>query len=184
MLTASAQAQRQTAATHIVRPGETLGLIAQHYGVDIYKLASANGIGNAHLIHSWQELTIPSSAAPRVTVSLARGTHIVRRGQTLDGIAKLYGIALHDLLALNNVFGWVYPGDELALPVPGRSPATVQTNPPLTTSGNTHIVRFGETLGTIAAAYGVSLYELQALNDIWDLDHLCRAGVGDSRRWH
>ena len=31
----------------------------------------------------------------------------------------------------------------------------------------THVVRFGETLGSIAVAYGVSLFDLQALNDLW-----------------
>jgi len=168
VLTGVAQAQRVTAATHIVRPGETLGLIAQNYGVDIYTLASANGISNAHLIHTWQELTIPSAAGQQTAVATVRGTHIVRRGETLEGIAKSYGIALSDLIALNNVFGWIYPGEELALPVPGSAAApAIDPAPVVASGGNTHIVRDGETLGTIAAAYGLSLYDLQAANNIW-----------------
>ncbi|MCY4062747.1 MAG: LysM peptidoglycan-binding domain-containing protein [Chloroflexi bacterium] len=167
-----AQAQRPAAAKHVVRPGETLGLIAQNYGVDIYTLASANGISNAHLIGAWQQLTIPNSAGQQGSVAAGGETHIVRRGETLDSIAKFYGIALSDLMALNNVFGWIYPGDELALPLPGRvdPPATdpPSTEPaPSSLTGNTHIVRVGETLGTIAAAYGISLYDLQVANNIW-----------------
>lgn len=168
LLAGVAQAQRPTAAKHIVRPGETLGLIAQNYGVDVYTLASANGISNAHLIHTWQQLTIPGGAGQQRAVAAGGETHIVRRGETLDSIAKSYGIALNALMALNNVFGWIYPGDELALPMPGSADTpAADPAPESETSGKTHIVRVGETLGTIAAAYGVSLYDLQVANNIW-----------------
>ena len=168
-LAGAAQAQRPTAARHIVRPGETLGLIAQQYGVDIFTLASANGISDAHRIYSWQQLTIPSGSSNAYPAIAAQGRHIVRRGETLDSIANQHGIDLSDLIALNNIFGWIYPGDELALPVPSHSVAPGQTEPPVTAAAEriTHIVRAGDSLGTIAAAYGVSLYDLRAANDIW-----------------
>ena len=38
------EAQRHWQAVHVVQPGETLGHIAQRYAVDIYQLASVNGI--------------------------------------------------------------------------------------------------------------------------------------------
>jgi LysM repeat protein len=167
LLTTSAQAQRQTAATHIVRPGETLGRIAQVYSVNIQTLAAANGISNAHLIHTWQELAIPSDASPPATAAASGRTHVVRRGESLGRIAKSYGIAVIDLMALNNVYGWVYPGDELALPASANAPAPAVSSPTATSSGTTHIVRNGETLGSIAAAYGLSVYDLQAANNIW-----------------
>lgn len=166
-LAGAAQAQRPTVATHIVRPGETLGLIAQHYGVDIFALASANGIRDAHRIYSWQQLTIPAGSSNADPAIVAQGRHIVRPGESLDSIASHYGINLSELIALNNIFGWIYPGDELALPVPGEAPAPVQTDPPVEASGITHKVQFGESLAKIAAAYGVSLYDLQTLNNIW-----------------
>ncbi len=169
LLAGAAQAQRPTAATHIVRPGETLGLIAQQYGVDIFTLASANGIKDAHSIFSWQQLTIPADSSEADATLVARGRHIVRHGETLGSIARQYGIALSDLIKLNNIFGWIYPGDELALPVAGQASAPVQTDPPVTAAADsvTHIVRAGDSLGTIAAAYGVSLYDLRAANNIW-----------------
>ena len=58
-------------------------------------------------------------------------------------------------------------GSGLALPVPGRAPAPVQAEPVVANSGNTHTVQYGETLGAIAAYYGISLYDLQAANNIW-----------------
>ncbi len=171
------RAQPIAEVTHVVLPGETLGLIAQRYGVNLYKLAALNGISNAHVVYSWQQLTIPSEAAGTVPVVEAVGIHIVRRGETLDSIAKSYGIDLLELQALNGAWSWlIYPGDELALPVEGREAetvATVSAEPPETapladlSSEYTHTVRGGETLGTIATSYGVSLYDLQKLNGIW-----------------
>ena len=177
-----AQAQRSAEATHIVRPGETLGFIAQRYGVNIYQLAALNSISNAHIIYSWQQLAIPAEAFPAAPAISARGTHIVQPGDTLDSIAKSYGIDLFELQTLNNIYhAWIFPGDELALPVEGSAldvsapvpsqedttPTPVESNPAPSASGDTHIVQFGETLGNIATYYGVSLFDLQAINNIW-----------------
>ncbi len=172
-----AQAQPVAEVTHIVLPGETLGYIAERYGVNLYQLAALNGINNAHIVYSWQQLTIPADAAPVIAESEAVGSHIVQRGETLDSIATSYGIDLFELQALNNLWTWlIYPGDELALPVEGReaqAETPADTTPPETSpqaeiaSEFSHTVQLGETLGTIANSYGVSLYDLQELNKIW-----------------
>ena len=47
------------ARTHVVQPGDSLGLIAQHYGIDAYALVSANGIQNADIVVVGQTLRIP-----------------------------------------------------------------------------------------------------------------------------
>lgn len=170
-------AQRTAEVTHLIRPGETLGVIAQRYGVDVYELAARNGISNAHYVYSWQQLAIPSGASPAIPAGEAVGTHVVQPGETLANIAQDYGIDLFELQALNNLWSWlIFPGDELALPVEGREPESISTmsadepeTPPsaVLSSEYTHIVLFGESLGTIAASYGVSLFDLQELNNIW-----------------
>ncbi len=169
--------QRSAEAMHVVLPGETLGLIAERYGLNIFELAALNGISNAHFIYSWQQLTLPSGSLPTLPVGEALGTHIVQLGETLDSIATLYGIDLIELQALNNIWSYlIYPGDELALPVAGRAPAPPETEPivepadersPIATSEYAHEVQIDETLGTIAADYGVSLFDLQEINEIW-----------------
>ena len=171
-----AQAQRSAESSHVVQAGETLGHIAQQYGVSLYQLAALNDIGNAHLIYTWQRLTLPAGAAPAQAALPASGAHTVQRGETLDSIAKLYGINLFELQRANNIFNaWIYPGDVLALPGHFPDPdavVTEQDGPETQTtetapdaSGETHIVRPGDTLANIAAQYGVSLYDLQALNN-------------------
>ena len=181
MLAGATQAQQPAASIHIVRPGESLGMIAQNYGVDMSALASSNNISNAHLIYSWQALTIPAGSQGEADLPAAHGSHIVRRGESLTSIADFYGIDLSELVALNNIWGWVYPGDELALPIPagGTQPetpeeqATPEPRPapaepeetPIPSDG-TLIVSWGDTLGKIAQRYGVSLDDLQALNQL------------------
>ena len=171
-----ARAQPIAEVTHVVRPGETLSLIAQRYSVDLYSLAARNGISNAHAIYSWQRLTIPIEAELGASAGAALGVHIVQRGETLESIANSYGIDLFELQALNNLWTWlIYPGDEVALPVEGHGPATVLDQAELSAapaqaevaSEFSHTVKPGETLGTIASRYGVSLYDLQKLNNTW-----------------
>ena len=45
---------------YIVQPGDTLGTIAQQYGVSLEALMQANGLADANLLSVGQELTIPA----------------------------------------------------------------------------------------------------------------------------
>ncbi|MEP7293811.1 MAG: LysM domain-containing protein, partial [Chloroflexota bacterium] len=45
---------------YVVRPGDSLSLIAQSFGVSIYSLAAANHIFNYDLIYVDQRLVIPA----------------------------------------------------------------------------------------------------------------------------
>lgn len=45
--------------TYVVQPGDTLAEIAEQFGVDLQRLASANDIQNIDIIHAGEVLTIP-----------------------------------------------------------------------------------------------------------------------------
>lgn len=53
----------QSGREHVIRQGETLYSVAQAYGVDIYALASANGLVAPYRLRQGQALTIPSTDA-------------------------------------------------------------------------------------------------------------------------
>ena len=163
---ASAQSARES--THIVQPGETLAVIASRYDVDLNDLAALNGIYNYHLIHSWQELTIPGFSNEEVPIVVEDRTHIVRYGETLSMIAEHHDIDLTELKTLNDLYGKViYPGHELQLPLSTSPDAPVRYEPLATAQSRQHIVQYGETLGTIAAAYAINLNELIVINGIF-----------------
>ncbi|RIK55340.1 MAG: hypothetical protein DCC57_05570 [Chloroflexi bacterium] len=54
--------QPRTGKSYTVREGDSLGVIAERFGVDVYALASANGIDNMNMIYAGQELRIPALA--------------------------------------------------------------------------------------------------------------------------
>ena len=161
-----AAAQSAAEAVHVVQPGESLGVIAARYGVDINALAARNGIANARWIRSWQQLTIPGAAFN--TAATNGGRHIVRAGDTLGEIAKHYGVDLAALRSANGLWNnIIHPGDALQLPGAGGATSSGNTSAQPVASGSQHVVRRGETLGSIALAYGISQYELAVINGIY-----------------
>ena len=134
--------------TYVVKPGDTLSTIAASLGVSLQDLINANGITNPDLIFVGEELTIPGSSTPGPTPSTPAPTsvpsatptptgsgsatsftsagaaryHVVRPGETLTGIALVYGIPLDDLIAANKAADpsfspdLIYVGQKIAIP--------------------------------------------------------------------
>ena len=104
-------------------------------------------------------------AAALLSLIVARGTlaqcgtvHVVRPGETLVSIARLYDIppqAIVEANALRNP-SLIHVGQRLTIPCPGLVGKT------------THIVSPGETLSGIARRYGVDPRQLAAYNNLRD----------------
>lgn len=92
--------------------------------------------------------------------------HVVKRAETLSGIADSYGTsmaALRDLNKLKKDGVWV--GQRLKVPAGNKAAAPVQTKAKSTKPGK-HKVTRGDTLSSIAARYGVSVSELKRVNKL------------------
>jgi murein DD-endopeptidase MepM/ murein hydrolase activator NlpD len=61
------------ARTHLVKSGETLYSIAQHYHIDYHELARLNGIGSDYRITQGQVLRLNASAAAKGTATAGSG---------------------------------------------------------------------------------------------------------------
>lgn len=87
--------------------------------------------------------------------------HVYQSGQNLIEIAISYGVSLDELCSLNQLTeqSMLFPGQRLKIP---RSPA-VSVQRPKPTS---HTVKPGETLISIAAEYGLSVSDLQEINQL------------------
>jgi len=89
--------------THRVRSGETLGTIAARYGTSVSALKAANGIRGT-MIRAGQRLRIPGRGAATVAASSGGGgTHTVRRGETLGGIARQHGTTVGAIQRANGL---------------------------------------------------------------------------------
>lgn len=195
-----ALAQDEGPGVHIVQPGETLSEIAKANELTVEQLMRVNGIPNPDAIYVGQELRLPiNNRPPGVTV------HVVRQGEALSMIARLYEVDMRALMSANNIRSAddIFWGQELIIPgteaEEGAAAATGTpaadataaataaasatprpTTPPSATpapSGPTvHTVRAGETAGEIAKQYGVRLADLLAVNGIANAN-LLRTGT-------
>jgi LysM repeat protein len=101
---------------------------------------------------------------------VATGTHTVRRGETLSGIAADHGVTVRDLAAANGITDVhrVLAGAKLSL-LASRGAGTV---PARATGGGRHTVASGETLSGIAADHGITVRDLAAANGITDINRV------------
>ena len=117
--------------------------------------------------------------------------HVVRRGETLSSIARLYGVSVWALAQANHLSNpnWIYVGQRLVIPGgglpspgpgpgpwpgpgpgPGPSPGPGPWPGPRPGPhrGRIYIVQRGDTLFGIAYRFGVSVWALARANGIYN----------------
>ena len=95
-------------ASHEVQKGETLYSISRKYGISVGELCSENNISTSAVIKTGQKLKIPTqnSSETKNTQKIEKtDTYIVKKGDTLYGIAKRFGISVETLTILNKMSG-------------------------------------------------------------------------------
>jgi membrane-bound lytic murein transglycosylase D len=139
-----------------VRRGDTLSAIAAKYGVTTAALADMNGLRSSARLRAGRSLLVPPGASITVAAAQAAGTaapksaqagsveatptdtYIVRRGDSIEEIAKRTGLAQADLLKMNGLKNpnYIYEGQKLliasAAPAPGSAtPPAAAASPPV-----------------------------------------------------
>jgi len=119
---------------HIVRYGENLTGIAARYGTTVSAIVRLNGIINPNWIYAGQRLVIPGQPSTPPNPPATSRIHIVRRGETLSGIAWRYGTTIGAIARANGLrnIHFIYPGQRLIIPgrTGGEPNPTPQPNPP------------------------------------------------------
>jgi membrane-bound lytic murein transglycosylase D len=150
---------------HRVRQGETLGTIAQGYGVPLEELRRSNDLAH-DLIHPGQELRLPSTAREARTRTTKEApappqrkaaTYLVRRGDTLWDIAREHGVDHRRLAAWN---GMVVEAN--------LKPGTLLRFGPRDQASRrrsiSYLIQRGDSLYRIARRFNVSVAELRRWN--------------------
>lgn len=117
----SAQADDpKTATEYVVKPGETLGGIANRVAVPRLLIIEANGLKAPYLVRAGQKLVIPR-----------RRTHTVKDGETGFGIALDYGVPWSAIAAANSLDPKqpVKTGQKLAIPTISKGATTPAPTP-------------------------------------------------------
>ncbi len=99
------QPEQKPQQTYRIQSGDTLSGIAKRYGTTINALTQLNGIRNPNRIYAGQVIRIPvSSSGASESSGTGRPTYyVVRRGDTLSGIAYRYGTTYQKLMQLNGI---------------------------------------------------------------------------------
>lgn len=120
--------------SHLVRPGESLWTIAQHYATTPQALAAANHLADPNRILAGSTLDIPGSparaAAPPAAVKAPASplppplptltNHTVAAGETLSSIAARYHLTTQVLASINGLAhpDFIRAGQVLQIPMP------------------------------------------------------------------
>lgn len=171
--------ERVRVVYHRVRKGDTLGGIADKYGVSIAAIRASNKIRGT-MIHPGQDLLITaapagmSAASSTLTASIAATTprntsdkHVVRRGDTLWSIARSHGVTMESVVSRNGLS----TDDTLAvgqvLSIPGTTTlAATDAAEAVDTPSTTYVVRRGDTLSRIATKFRIRLRDLLGWNGL------------------
>lgn len=138
--------------TYIVQRGNTLSQIASLYQTTVQEIARINGIQNVNLIFPGQVLRIVtnSNVNGRETNSTGKTYYTIRRGNTLSGIARRYGVSVQNLVEWNNIQNpnLIFPGQTLIL---------YENNSNSINNYIEYTVQRGDTLARIARRYGTTV---------------------------
>ncbi len=119
--------------TYVVKKGDTLGGIAIKYNISEDELAKLNNIKDKNIIKVGQVLKLPLTAKSNPEVKNEGNTYVVKKGDTLGGIAIKYNVSEDELAKLNNIKdkNTIKVGQVLKLP------STAKSNPEVKSEGNT-----------------------------------------------
>jgi LysM repeat protein len=168
-------------AFHIVSAGETLTSIAKQHRTTIQAIVKMNGLREKAPIYPGDKLKVPRGKQHE---EAKLRTHVVKRGDTLSALALKYGVSSRAIAEQNgmSVKQPISVGETLRIPngdkggakngkdaaEKDKAPSVVEgaSGSAAPTKKNLHVVQGGETLGGIAAKYGVRLPALATANGL------------------
>jgi membrane-bound lytic murein transglycosylase D len=155
-----------------IKKGDTIGQIAESYNVTVTDLKSWNNLTSNKII-AGKTLKIysngtsgynPTKIVTTTKTVSEKTTHKIKQGETIIGIAQLYGVSIDDIKKWNNLSSSkIIAGKTLSIYPNGE----IVTAPPITGKNYIyHKIKKGETLSQIAEKYKVSIASIRSLNDI------------------
>ena len=143
------------------------------YVSKIMSIINANDLRKYDAMVLNGEITTPQATQP---VPVTSNSYTVKKGDTLTKIAKLHGVRIIDLKTWNNIenANLIQIGQVLKTSAPIQAPQqptqTTKTTPNV--PRGTYTVKSGDTLSQIAERVGMSVYEIQQINAIPDINRI------------
>lgn len=162
--------------SYIVQSGDTLSSIADKFGLSVSELAKYNNLPVTYQVKTKQNLwLIPdkvpakTNVAKKSTYQGATSKYTVQSGDTLFGVANKFDTSTQTIAELNNVSTDYRVQRGEVLVVPAKAVVTPDPKPAaksVAVKTTTYTVKSGESLGSIANDYNMSVSELASLNNL------------------
>lgn len=150
-----------TQLSYTVKAGDTVSSIARKFQLSTNQLLQLNNLDAKTLIVPGQKLKLVANAVVPESQAKANAAtvHVVKRGETVQSIAKKYSISITTVLSINKLSAKaiIFPGQRLLI-----GSVIPKAEKPI--SPATHTVQAGETLASIANFYGLSLNTVLSAN--------------------
>lgn len=133
---------------YTVKSGDSLWSISRKFGVTVNELKKVNNL-SSNLLSIGQNLIIPGKKN-----NTSSNEYVVKKGDTLYGIANKYNISVDNLKSYNNL-----STDSLSI-------GQIIKIPDNKVNSNEYVVKSGDSLYSISRKYGVSVDELMNVNNL------------------
>jgi LysM repeat protein len=156
-------------AQYSVVDGDTVSGIANRFGLSTGAVLALNGLDSRALIFPGQVLTLTQTTAPAASASTVLNSYVVKRGDTVSGVAAAHKLNTSDVLGANGLNGSsvIYPGQVVLLAAaPALETAAYVTPLAAPAPSATHTIASGETITAVADAAGVSVQAVLDANGL------------------
>lgn len=133
---------------YTVKSGDSLWSISRKFGVTVNDLKKVNNL-SSNLLNIGQNLIIPDKKN-----NTSSNEYVVKKGDTLYGIANKYNVSVDNLKSYNNL-----STDSLSI-------GQIIKIPDNKVNSNEYVVKSGDSLYSISRKYGVNVDDLMSVNNL------------------
>jgi LysM repeat protein len=174
--------------TYVVKKGDTVYGIARRFGVSAHEIMDLNNMDGFLRLHVGQEIRLPkedeetsvsefdhTAKKSRASADAFRPeTYVVKKGDTVYGIARRFGVSAREIMDLNNMDGFLrlHVGQEIRLPREDEETSVSEFDHIAKKYGFStrdtikYTVERGDSLLKIAKMYSMKVSELKELNGL------------------